>query len=362
MKILGIHTIDWLGDDCSKESGVDIWRIWRPLEELKKHTDWQIDYQPTLIYGFEKYKNEKEFTEAEMQKAADNLGSYDIIFTSYHPDPGGAALLEYVQDHYGTKVVMDVDDDMFTVNPHNPFWTVVGDWEVFCMQRMIRTQKYLTTTTQVLKDKFDERNEVGGKVTVLPNYISDSYQHPPIDNGEDVIVGYFGGSSHFVDIHESNVLPALQKIMHKYKNVRFKCVGQPIHYYLPKSRTTVLDAVRGRKWVTDLFPTLNFDISIAPLDSSLFNNGKSDIKWQESTRMGAAFVGSKIGPYATLPEGAALSVENTVSAWYDALEKLVVDAKARKRMVQVAQKALTARRLEDHWVEYKKLFEEAASD
>lgn len=176
MKILAVHSVGWLGDDTERESGVDLWRIYRPLEELKKHVDWQIDYQPTFIYGFENYKDRKEFTEEEMAKAAEKLGSYDIIFSSYQPDPGASALLDYVQAHYGTKFVLDVDDDMFSVNPHNPFWTIVDDWGVFVMQRMIRTQKYLTTTTQVLKERFGKRNEVNGKVYVMPNFIPDTYQ------------------------------------------------------------------------------------------------------------------------------------------------------------------------------------------
>lgn len=53
MKILavGSHLIK----DPNKQSQVDWWRIGRPIRELKKHTDWQIDEQITYIHGFEKY-------------------------------------------------------------------------------------------------------------------------------------------------------------------------------------------------------------------------------------------------------------------------------------------------------------------
>lgn len=360
MKILGIHTVNWLGDNTDKESGVDLWRIYRPLEMLKKHTDWQIDYQPTFIYGFDKYKDRKEFTDDEMAKAAENLGKYDIIFSSYHPDPGASALLDYVQDHYDTKFVLDVDDDMFSINPHNPFWTRVDDWGVFVMQRMIRTQKYMTTTTTTLQERFTERNEVNGKVYLLPNYLSDDYQHPDFDNGDEIVIGYFGGSSHYVDVHDSNVLPAIQRIMHEHKNVRFKCIGQPIDYYLPKQRTEVVDPARGRRWVTDLYPTLKMDIAIAPLEDCLFNEGKSDIKWQEATRAGAVFVASDLGPYKGLTDCATL-VNNTEDEWYTALTNLL-DKQNRQKLLKKAQKELLNRRLEDHWQEYKQVFEEIKND
>lgn len=354
-KILGIHSIGWLGDNTNFESGVDLWRIYRPLEELKKHVDWQIDYQPTLIYGLEKYKDRKEFTDEELAKAAEQLSRYDVIFSSYQPDPGAAALLDYVQDKYGTKFVLDVDDDMFAINPHNPFWTRVDDWGVFVMQRVIRTQKYLTTTTEVLKKKFQERSEVDGEIFVIPNFMPDTYQHPPVDNGDDIVIGYFGGSSHYVDLHDSNVLPAIQKLMHEHKNVRFKCVGQPVDYYLPRQRVELHEATRGRKWVTDLFPTLNMDIAIAPLEDCIFNEGKSDIKWQEATRAGAAFVASNLGPYKALKDCATL-VNNTEDEWYTALKSLL-DKQTRQKQLAQAQKELDKRRLEDNWIMYKEMFE-----
>ena len=358
MKILGIHSVGWDKDSNQKESGVDIWRVWRPLEELKKHTDWQIDYQPTFIFDIDKYKHTKEFTEEELELAAKQLGKYDIIFTSYHPEPTAFALMEVVEKRYGTKLIIDADDDLFGVAPHNPIWTIIGHKEMFLLQRILKTSKYITTTTSQLKDKFQERSEVDSVVKVLPNYISDSYQHPPVDNGDKIVIGYFGGSSHYVDIHETKLLPAAQKLMHKYKNVYFKCVGQPVDYYLPRQRVSVQEAVRGRKWVTDLFPTLNMDIVVAPLEDSIFNQGKSDIKWQEATRAGAAFVGSDIGPYARLDDNVAIKVNNTEEGWYDALEGLVVDKQKHQKLIETARKELENRRLEDHWIEYKEFFEE----
>lgn len=356
MKILAIHSVGWFKDDCTKESGVDIWRIWRPLEELKKHTDWQIDYQPSFIPGIEKYKDLSEFTEEEMEIAAKKLGKYDIVFSSYHPDPASAALMDAVHDLYGTKFVLDIDDDMFAINDHNPFWTKVDEWGVYVMQRTINTTKYITTTNEYLAKKIQDRTEVDGKVFVLPNYIPDTYKHPAVDNGDKIVIGYFGGSSHYVDLHETKLFPALQRIMHKYKNVHFKCVGQPVDYYLPSKRKSTHEPIRGRDWVTKLFPTLNMDIVVIPLEDVEFSKSKSNIKWQEATRAGAAVVASDVQPYQGLKHCATL-VKDTENDWYTAIEQLL-DSKIRSKQVEAAKKELAKWRLEDHWQEYKKAFEE----
>ena len=92
MKILAVHS--WLSKEDKYRSAVDGWRIWRPLNELSKHVDWQIDHQPTFINGIEQYKDEKEFTDMEMQKAFNVIKRYDIVFSSYHADPTAYSMLK----------------------------------------------------------------------------------------------------------------------------------------------------------------------------------------------------------------------------------------------------------------------------
>jgi glycosyltransferase involved in cell wall biosynthesis len=360
LKILAIHNVGF--DKSDKESGVHIWRIWRPLEELKKHVDWQIDYQKTFIKDIEKYKDLSEFTEAEVEAAGKHLGSYDIVFASYHADAAAHSLMGAVSKIYGTKFILDDDDNTFAIEEENPFWTTMSHDHAFIMQRVNRTSKYICTTTQNLADVFKARNEEDAKIYVIPNYIPDTYQSPKPDNGKDIVIGYFGGSGHWVDFEETGIVPALRRLMHDNKKVHFVSYGVPVTEYLPRGRYELKDVVYGRKFVTDLFPTMQFDIGVAPLRQTIFAEGKSNIKWQELTRMGAAFVGSNVGPYKSLKPGTGLLVENKEDAWYDALKSLVDDAEKRKTQVSKAQKELQNWRLEDHWQEYKKMFEEVAND
>lgn len=361
MKILAIHNIGF--DKRDKESAVQIWRIWRPMEELKKHVDWQIDYQKGFIKDIKKYKSLKDFTNKEVEAAGKHLGQYDIIFCSYHADAGADALLEAVSAKYGTKVVIDDDDNTFAIEPSNPFWSVMTHDDAFVMQQIMRYSRFITTTTDELADVFRARTKVNGKVFVLPNYISDAYQSEPPDNGENIVIGYFGGAQHYDDLHQAGFLPALQKLMHENKQVRFKCVGVPVDHYLPRARTELVDVKFGRKWTDELFPTLRFDIAVAPLLDSAFSRCKSNIKWQESTRMGAAFVASNVGPYKPLKPNTASLVKNNEDSWYKTLKALVDSKQKRQELVTAAQAELAANwRLEANWTQYKLMFEEVYKD
>lgn len=361
MKILTFHSV-W--DDNPSISGVDWWRIYRPLKELEKHTDWQIDHQRTLIPGFENYKDKKEFTPEELEAAFKKICEYDIVFSSYHADRAGYLLLKVAREKHGVQFVMDVDDNFFSINEDNPFWMKMDDQKTWWLQVMARENQWLTTTTEELANEYRKRrrqkpdNHPDDSVFVVPNYISNHYTHPYFDNGDKIVIGYFGGSSHYDDLNETNVAEALQKLMHENKNVYFKAVGMPFDKYLPKKRYQFVEGKRGYGWINELYPNLKMDIAIAPLKENDFNKGKSNIKWQEATRAGAAFIGTDFGPYASLKPATATLVKNTTKDWYEGLKTLTEDVVKRKNQLKEARKELKENwRLEDQWRGLKQVFE-----
>lgn len=360
--VVGSHIMK----DTDKQSQVDIWRLGSPMQELAKHVDWTIDHQPTYIVGFDKYTDKTEFTEEEMGKAFDHLTSYDIVFSSYHPDPTAYAMLKVARDRANTQFVMDCDDNMFAINEDNPVWMKINDQHVYQMQRMIADNDWITTTNEALAQEFRDRrpDKPADSVVVLPNYISDAYQHPTFNNDPSIVIGYCGGASHYADLHDSGVLDAIQKLMHENKQVRFKCAGMVVDTYIPKGRFEFEPGKKGMAYHNQVFPKLKFDIAVAPILANKFNEGKSNIKWQEMTRAGAAVVASNVGPYKTLTHGHnALLVDNAMYDWYSALKSLVDDIVLRKQLVRTAQADLRKDyRIEDHWQIYKQLFERVAHE
>jgi hypothetical protein len=360
MKLLVIHTAEH--PDQDKRSAVDRWRLQTPVRELRKHCpDWQIDERPSVIPEIQKYKDKREFTETELNQAFEDLCSYDVIWSSYQSNPTIFSLLQVVQDR-GTGYIMDVDDNMFAINEDNPVWLALNDKNVLHMQLMIRSNRWLSTTTEELASVFRERrpDHESESVFVNPNFINDDYQHPKFDNDPIIRIGFFGGSSHYGDLHNTGVLPAIERLMHEYKNVHFVSTGMPIDHYLPKSRFTLNDAKKGDAWLKSIYPNLNYDISIAPLEDNLFNKGKSNIKWQESTRMGSLFVASDVGPYAGLPTGTAMLTKNSPEAWYKTLKQAIDNTSERQQTIQRATQALQDYRLETHWQTHKNMIETVA--
>lgn len=364
MRILAISK--FVDKEKTKDSAIHLWRVKRPLLELQKHVDWQIEFRSAIIEDFHGLEQEPdEFIRQYGVGIVRDLSQYDIIFCSYFTSPHIYTLLWGVQHRYKTKVVMDFDDDLFDVDPSNfGFWQPAG-WQGHEFLGIIaRVQERLVTTNERLAEKLKDRSECDAKVWVIPNYISDAYPEQVVDNGDKVVIGFFGGASHYADLHKSNVLPALQKLMHKYKHVYFKVCGQPVDYYLPSKRVEYVDVAQGNDWPTERLPSLNLDIAVAPLLVTEFNQHKSNIKWQEATRMGSAFVGTNTGAYKDIPSGTAVLVNNTVDDWYNALESLVLDADKRKELVTNAKKELRGWWLEDerNWSKYKELFEEVVNE
>lgn len=359
MKILGISKV--VDKGTQQESAIDLWRIKRPLEELKKHTDWQIDFQPHVIPDFDEVV--KEYAEDPdrfiKEKGADivkHIGQYDVVFTSYFTSPHVYTVLWAAAKEYGTEFIFDIDDDLFDVDPGNPFWLAAGWQGAEFLRIMGRITKYISTTNDDLAEKFRNYSTVDAKVFVLPNFINDSYKEYDPQN-EDIVIGWFGGASHYDDLHHSGLIPALERLMHEHKNVRFHCAGQPIDFYLPRQRVKEINIAQGTDWPTKLWPTLGYDIALGPILETKFNKHKSNIKWQESTRMGAAFIGSNVGPYRNLPDDVCMKVPNSQDAWYIALKELVENEQKRKTLVTNARKELTKWRLEDNWKRYKDMFE-----
>lgn len=363
MKLLAISK--YVDGVNKKDSAVDLWRVKRPLRELQKHVDWQIDFRPAIIEDFHGLeKDPDEFIRRYGGKLAEELGQYDIIFTSYSlfTSPHQYAILWGAEHKYGTKLVVDIDDDVRDVDPSNfLFWKSAGWQGHFFLSRTTEVATRMVTTNQKLADKLRMNSDVDPKLWVIPNYIADAYPDQTIQSKDKVTIGFFGGASHYNDLHKSNVLPALQKLMHEHKNVYFKSCGQPIDDYLPRKRIELVETAQGSEWAEKRLPSMKLDIAIAPLLMTEFNQYKSNIKWQEATRVGAAFVGTNTGPYADIPDGTALLTNNTTESWYDAL-KTLLDAAVRKKQVRAAKKELEGWKLENHWQEYKELLEEVDNE
>lgn len=355
MKLLASYNLTEARKD-STISPVEVWRIMRPLEQLRKHTDWQIDES---IGIFQKKKKFKNVTEEEMSERLNYFGQYDVVIGSYYSNPLIHSFTMVVQQKTKTRFAMSVDDNIFQIDPLNPIFTVLDEKYLNFMKVIVEDASYIIASTEPLAEVLRERrvDKRPETVVVIPNMIStDHYKHESYDNGDKIVIGYMGGSSHYGDLHNTGLMDALRQIMHENKNVYFETVGMPIDSYLPKARQRFIGGERGHEAWYKLFGTLKFDIGLAPLEDTPFTRCKSNIKWQEYSIMGATVVASKVGPYGdTIKHGSdGWLVENNYESWYNALKILVQNSVLRKKIAGSAKKrVINEFSIEKNWQKIK---------
>lgn len=338
MKILYLHTcaFPW-------NSGCWLYRCRIPSAELQKrghevqfispgkiiHEDW-LNYPDVVVYGV-----------------------YGGIYRS-DPIP---SLKEFQKR--GVRVVYDLDDDLFTVNPDNPSKAEVKT-TLSQTKELLRAADVVTTTTNVLKRKFQKYNK---NVVVCPNSLDFSKFNKRKESGKELRIGYAGASSHWGDLSLiTDILAKLQK-KYNFRFVFFGMCGRPIiaeiynyrmilrHGLEPEKNAhyeialKTYDKIRKLKYVhvpfypPEMYPAvlgqLDLDIGLCSLKSNVFNEAKSCIKFYEYAITGTVSIASDVIPYN---KEVGYCAKNTPKDWYDKLEKLIVDEKFRKELLKKQQK------------------------
>lgn len=261
----------------------------------------------------------------------------------------------------GTKVVYDIDDDYWAVDPSNPSRFVSN---VFKNQyeSLIKEADVITTPSKVLANKI--RKMVGKKkpIFICHNAIDfDDYVERPRKNKE-LVIGYMGAASHWRDL--AMIMPALEKLNEKHDFI-FAIHGivggdfdSEIHTYnrllsqnvYPEQNDYYREAInfyekmKGLKMAHKPFvlPELHpiklsesdFDIGLAPLEDNEFSRGKSCIKYYEYAAVGTPCIASNVEPYKSEVNYLA---KNTTEDWYKKIEKLIVDEKFRNELAKKQQ-------------------------
>ena len=195
---------------------------------------------------------------------------------------------------------------------------------------------YATTTTEPLakelkkyvKEVYVNRNVASERMYELS---LDAVKNAKKDE-DKIVLGYLSGSiTHNPDFEL--ILPAITKIMDKYKNVYLKVVGIldiPSKLDKYKDRIIVSPFIDWEK-LPELIASI--DINLAPLEESLFNEAKSENKWTEAALVRIPTIASDIGAFKIIKNNIdGVLVKNTDKDWFDKLEKLVTDKEFRNKL------------------------------
>ena len=353
MKILCLWN-DWNMNDKRKKSngygGCGYYRTIKKAELLAPEHE-------VTVWGNEWAKEKDKW--ATDEAFFDNVfKGYDVVWTHYISNEVLFAWIRTACTKYNIKLIMDIDDNFLDVHEKNPASKTFkqGKSKKAFLASALSLCDAVTVSTFPLKEVLDKHFQLVHKVKVpifvLPNFndVKD-WDYKQGSKNDWVTIGYMGSVSHAEDL--DMVLPSLKKVLEKYPTVTFQLMGQLTHDDAKRIFKKWKQDLRNRLFMVQ--PTLNFsefpfwlsaqpwDIGIAPLIQSNFNECKSHIKWLEEYSMyKIPTVASKFYPYYKDIMGRDTIVDGETgllcdeNEWVDKLSQLIENKQLRERLGQNA--------------------------
>lgn len=277
-----------------------------------------------------------------------NLGRWDLLIVDRALRFEELGLLMGLRHNSpGMRMIVDFDDDFIQVPDWNKSWKEYQPGGQFYETGLmhLRGAEFCTVSTPQLAANFAKKTHA---IRVAPNLIDPADWDLPVnpDRGADpcLRVLYGGADGHFGDLDpiRDGIRAAIEKPPVPWRLI---CFGS-MPFWLHDLSRAYPERVVNLEWVPffEGYPQAvawgGFDAAIAPLAQHPFNECKSNIKWLEAAIQGIPLVCSNVGPYAAIPAGAAVRVENTPVQWAAALRAILEDASYRQRVREDARAAV----------------------
>lgn len=233
----------------------------------------------------------------------------------------------------GLPVVFEIDDLMVQVHEGHP---VPQRYEASApaIAACMRAACAMTVSTPTLGRFLSGYNS---DIYVLPNLIDESLWPETSPGGDRVVIGYAATAGHEEDL--ALVEDALLAIAAKYGDrVCFKFYGCVTERLKALPNLEFIQFESDYAGYADEMSRCGFDIAIAPLQATMFNRAKSNIKWLEYSAISAAGVYSDLEPYnGTVEHGVTGMLAGDTPSWIDFLSKLIEDRQCRVDMAARAR-------------------------
>lgn len=232
----------------------------------------------------------------------------------------------------GVAVVIDVDDDLTSIDPRNPAFGLAhpsrnGDHSWQNTRTACEAATLVMVSTPALLDVYARRSEGCVIYNYVPRYFT---EYPHVDS---TFVGWAGAVfSHPGDLQAMG--PALSRIARDFSMFRIigpedglaTTVGETV-----AARMNVVGKVEFLDWYTALSD--NLGIGVAPLADTRFNRSKSWLKPLEYASVGVIPVSSARVEYVRLMEEFGIGwVASSPKDWYRLVKQLVTNEGLRREL------------------------------
>jgi glycosyltransferase involved in cell wall biosynthesis len=258
------------------------------------------------------------------------------------PDtPDAIALALALREQYNCPLVIEIDDNIYDVarsSTSYQYWYPGSPLREIA-ELLISQADALTVSTPALAEAYKHLND---NIFVLPNFqdLEDWEELPYHDkhHNHNIILGWQGSSTHYDDLWM--IRKPLKKLLRNYKRVTFQVTGMKPDFLVDQPRVEISTSwSKPRDWPKTL-QALNYDIGIAPVVDRPFNQGKSNIKWQEYSMLEIPTIASKVGEYKSIEHNVTGLLAYSEDEWYFHLERLVLDNDLRKTLGKAAKQEI----------------------
>jgi glycosyltransferase involved in cell wall biosynthesis len=246
------------------------------------------------------------------------LEDFDVVFMARYIEPEAVELARRL-NAAGMGILWDYDDDVVRPERRAGF------------DGMVPLVDVVTTTNEQLAERY---REYGARnVVAVPNFITRPSLVAPRRRHEGTVLGYIGWIDHQDDWDGLGLRDIVEDLLEIHPDLRVESVG-PIDLRLPAERYHSYGVLNF-----DQLPQAiaGFDLAIAPLIDKPGNATRSDIKLKEYAVAGVPWLASDYGPYVDYSEdqGGRLVRDDE---WFDALNGLLSDGKAQRKLAKKGQK------------------------
>jgi len=283
---------------------------------------------------------------------AGKLPGCDVVHVYRHQHPRVRRALHALREA-GTAIVWDNDDYPF------PAQAKPGEARARQAQaeivRMLPLAHLVTTTSPLLAEQY--RTWGAADVRVVENFLPRHFSRPPAARrSPGVLVGWVAAGEHQRDAERLGLRGTLERLLATHPGMRVATIG--VRLKLPPERYAHAEIVEYRELPDHIG---RFDVGIAPIADVPFNRAKSNVKVKEYGALGVPWLASPIGPYAGFGEaqGGRLVPDD---GWHDALDRLIRDAEARRRLGAAGRRWAEGQRVERNLASWEGAIEQALAN
>lgn len=246
----------------------------------------------------------------------------------------------------GVAVVVDIDDDLTSIDPNNPAWwsvhpRVKGQEQMHAWKNLnfaCREATMVTTSTPALLDVYAAH----GRGVVLYNYLPEIYYG--IEREDSDIIGW-PASFHSHPNDPQAVGGAISRMVSE--GASFRMVGDSAG---AGAAFGLSSDPEGKGTSVEEWPKAvsRLGIGIAPLADTKFNRSKSWLKPLEMSALGVPWVASPRAEYARLNGLGAGVLAERPRTWYRETKRLWTNADWRTELSEAGREVAEGLRLRDH--------------